>query len=104
MMILIRKCPHLLFSHFSLGFSVTIHLQPAAADFGISAVGDWGCSSNTQQTVNNIKNKNPLLVLALGDYFYQSTAKCWLDKVKPIDSKTKINIGNHEVGSKKLLN
>ncbi|MFI5406755.1 MAG: metallophosphoesterase [Nitrososphaerales archaeon] len=86
-----------------LGFSVAIHLQPAAADLGISAVGDWGCSSNTQQTVNNIKNKNPQLVLALGDYSYQSTAKCWLDKVKPIDSKTKINIGNHEVGTKKLL-
>ena len=79
-----------------LGFSVAIHLQPVLT-LGISAVGDWGCSSNTQQTVNNIKNKNPQLVLALGDYSYQGTAKCWLDKVKPIDSKTKINIGNHEV-------
>ena len=86
-----------------LGASVAFLLQPAAADLGISAVGDWGCSSNTQQTVNNIKNKNPQLVLALGDYSYQSTAKCWLDKIKPIDSKTKINIGNHEVETKKLL-
>ena len=67
-------------------------------------MGDWGCSSNTQQTVNNIENKNPQLVLALGDYSYQSTAKCWLDKIKPIDTKIKINIGNHEVDSKKLLN
>ena len=88
-----------------LGLSVAIAFTtPVAADFGISAVGDWGCSSNTQQTVNNIENKNPQLVLALGDYSYQSTAKCWLDKIKPIDTKIKINIGNHEVDSKKLLN
>ncbi len=53
-----------------LGFSVAIQPQPAAADFGIATVGDWGCSSNTQQTVSNIKNKNPQLVLALGDYSY----------------------------------
>lgn len=86
-----------------LGAFLALLLQSAAADVGISTVGDWGCSSNTQQTVNNIKNKNPQLVLALGDYSYQSTAKCWLDKIKPIDSKTKINIGNHDVESKKLL-
>ena len=66
-----------------LGFSVAIHLQPvSSADLGISAVGDWGCSSNTQQTVNNIKNKNPQLVLALGDYSYQRIAKCWLEQSK----------------------
>jgi predicted phosphodiesterase len=76
----------------------------AATDLTISIVGDWGCNSNTGKTVSNIKNKGPDLVLALGDYSYQSTAKCWFDKIKPIDSKTEINIGNHDDDTKKLLN
>jgi hypothetical protein len=29
------------------------------ADFNIPAVGDWGCTSNTQKTVNNINSKGP---------------------------------------------
>jgi len=76
----------------------------AATDLTISTVGDWGCNSNTGKTVNNIKNKDPDLVLALGDYSYRSTAKCWFDKIKPIDGKIEINIGNHDDDTKKLLN
>jgi predicted MPP superfamily phosphohydrolase len=106
---LYHKLPSIALS-FSLSFFLSFifagEIEPssAAADLGISAVGDWGCSSNTEKTVNNIKNKNPQLVLALGDYSYQSTAKCWFDKIKSIDSRTKINIGNHDVDTKKLLN
>ena len=44
------------------------------------------------------------MVLALGDYSHQSTGKCWFDRIKPIDSKTEINIGNHDDDTKKLLN
>jgi hypothetical protein len=62
----------------------------------IAATGDWGCNSDTKNTVNNIIAKKPNLVLALGDYSYQPTAKCWLTAIKPIDKVTKINIGNHE--------
>jgi Calcineurin-like phosphoesterase len=32
----------------------------------------------------------------LGDYSYQSTGTCWFNKIGPIDSITKISIGNHE--------
>jgi Icc-related predicted phosphoesterase len=76
----------------------------AATEFTISTVGDFGCNSNTKKTVNNIKDKSADLVLALGDYSYQPSAKCWFDTIKPINSKTKINIGNHEDDTKKLLN
>ncbi|HEX9319316.1 MAG TPA: metallophosphoesterase [Nitrososphaeraceae archaeon] len=48
--------------------------------------------------------KNPQLVLQLGDYSYQSKATCWFNIIKPIDSKSKINIGNHDDESKSLLN
>ena len=39
---------------------------------------------------------NPQLLLALGDFSYEKTATCWLNLIKPVDSITKINIGNHE--------
>ena len=34
-------------------------------DFNFAAAGDWGCTSHTTDTVNNIVDKNPELVLAL---------------------------------------
>jgi len=65
-------------------------------DFNFVAVGDWGCTSNTKKTVTNIIDKNPELVLGLGDYSYKPTADCWLKIVDPIDDKMKIAIGNHD--------
>jgi predicted phosphodiesterase len=66
-------------------------------DFNFAAVGDWGCTSNTNNTVNNIVGKNPELVLALGDYSYNTTSDdCWFKIVKPIEDKMKITIGNHD--------
>src|SRR6476661_673117 len=73
-----------------------LHKVLAATDTHIAAAGDWGCSSNTEKTVNNVKSKNPQLLLALGDYSYEKTSTCWLDLIKPVDSITKVNLGNHE--------
>ena len=70
----------------------------------VAAVGDWGCNSDTKNTANNIIAKKPTLVLGLGDYSYQPTAKCWLDAVKPLNKIIKINIGNHENSPKNGLN
>src|ERR671924_1713536 len=68
----------------------------APADFNIAAVGDWGCTSNTTNTVNNIVSRDPELVLGLGDYSYQNSADCWFDIVDPIIDKMIIAIGDHE--------
>ncbi len=72
-------------------------------NFNIAAVGDWGCNSNTDKTVNSIKTQSPELILGLGDYSYESSADCWLDTIDPIyDSNNpnannmQISIGNHE--------
>ena len=73
-----------------------IFVKFAYADFNFDAVGDWGCNSNTQNTVSNIQGKKPERVLALGDYSYTSTPTCWLNTINPIKSITRINIGNHE--------
>ena len=78
-----------------------------------AAVGDWGCSSNTKNTVNNIVNHGASRTLSLGDMSYQDTATCWFNIVKPIDGdatnpatskKIKITIGNHDDTPSSLLN
>jgi aldose sugar dehydrogenase len=66
------------------------------ADFNFAAVGDWGCTHNTQNTINNIIDKSPELVLGLGDYSYNNYADCWLRLIDPIYDKMKIVLGNHE--------
>jgi aldose sugar dehydrogenase len=66
------------------------------SDFNIAAAGDWSCTQNTKNTVENIVNKNPELVLGLGDYAYRNDAACWLEIIKPIEDKMKIAIGNHD--------
>jgi Calcineurin-like phosphoesterase len=68
----------------------------ALEDFNFAAVGDFGCKSNTDNIVDNIVDKNPDLVFALGDYSYNSTGFCWFNRIEPIDNITKISIGNHE--------
>ena len=73
-------------------------IDVAPSDFNFVAAGDWGCTDHTTDTVNNIIDKNPELVLGLGDYSYdEDSADCWLKKVKPINNKMKIAIGNHDM-------
>jgi hypothetical protein len=68
----------------------------AVSDFNIAAVGDWGCTPNTEDTVDNIVDRDSELVLGLGDYSYQNSADCWFGIVDPIIGKMIIAIGDHE--------
>jgi hypothetical protein len=77
---------------------------PSFSNFNFAAAGDWGCSSNTNNTIHSMQSKNPELVLGLGDFSYKNTAGCWLQMVDPIDEKMKIIIGNHESEPLSLLN
>jgi Calcineurin-like phosphoesterase len=80
------------------------YAQPASAangtgpaDFNIAAVGDWGCESETEDTVDNIISKSPEVVLGLGDAVNGKDADCWFEIVEPIDDLMKTVIGNHEI-------
>jgi hypothetical protein len=83
----------------------------ASSNFNFAAAGDWGCTDDTTNTVNNMLDKNPELVLGLGDYSYDEvtgSADCWLDIIQPIDNSIdnmmKIVIGNHDTADlEKLL-
>jgi predicted MPP superfamily phosphohydrolase len=65
-------------------------------NFNFVAVGDWGCTDDTTDTIKNIQNKDPELVLALGDLSYENTGNCWLNETSSINNKLKIAIGNHD--------
>jgi predicted phosphohydrolase len=69
-------------------------------DFNFVAAGDWGCDTKAHDTVNNMQNKSPELVLALGDLSYQKSANCWFDMMSPLLNKTKIVFGDHEYNFK----
>jgi hypothetical protein len=56
----------------------------------------WDCTGETEDTVDNIIDQDPELVLALGDFSYSGDADCWFDIIEPIADKTKITMGNHE--------
>lgn len=80
-----------------------VYAQTTIPNFNIAAVGDWGCNSNTDKTVNSINTQSPELILGLGDYSYESSADCWLDAIVPIydpnnpnANNMQISIGNHE--------
>ena len=76
---------------------LTTYDSNSAFAFNFGAAGDWGCNSNTQKTLDNIRgHSSPERILALGDYSYVSTATCWLNIINPVKSITRITIGNHE--------
>ena len=72
-------------------------------NFNFVAVGDWDCTDETEDTIDNIIDKDPELVLALGDLSYDNSAECWFELIEPIRDKTKIALGNHESESSKKL-
>jgi hypothetical protein len=76
---------------------LTAYSTNYALAYNFGAVGDWGCNSNTQKTLDNIRShSSPERILGLGDYSYHSTATCWLNIINPVKSITRITIGNHE--------
>lgn len=56
----------------------TINTNNTTNDFNFVAVGNQDCTSETKDTIDNILEHDPELVLALGDLSYNDKAKCWL--------------------------
>jgi len=73
-------------------------------NFNFVASGDFGCSKNAKNTISNMQDKKPELVLPLGDLSYDKTATCWLDLISPFNDKLKVTLGHHDVndGGSKL--
>jgi Calcineurin-like phosphoesterase len=73
-------------------------------DFNFAVAGDFGCSQNAKNTIKNMEEKKPELVLPLGDLSLDKTANCWLDLISTFDDKLEITFGYHDVkdGESKL--
>jgi Calcineurin-like phosphoesterase len=68
--------------------------------FNFDVVGDMGCSPMTEKIINDIDNKTPEVILALGDLSYQrDNVDCWLNIVSPVENKLKIVLGDHDYNS-----
>ena len=83
------------------GYSFAKDGDKKRKEFNFAAVGDFGCSKNTDKTINNIEDKKPELVLPLGDLSYQTTADCWFDTMSPLKGKIMITLGFHDVNDGK---
>jgi predicted phosphodiesterase len=77
--------------------ATTANGSTGPADFNIAAVGDWGCESATEDTVDNIISKSPEVVIGLGDNSYDDSADCWFETVDPIIDKMITAIGNEDL-------
>jgi Calcineurin-like phosphoesterase len=74
-------------------------------DFNFAVAGDFGCSQNAKDTIRNMGDKKPELVLPLGDLSVEdNTGNCWLDLVSPFDNRLQITFGYHDIneGTAKL--
>ena len=73
-------------------------------EFNFAVVGDMGCNAMTEKINNDINNKTPEVILALGDLSYQrDTADCWLNIFSPIETKLKIVLGDQDYRSNSVL-
>lgn len=67
-------------------------------DFNFAAAGEFGCSENARNTVKNMVDKKPELVLPLGDLSDErKTATCWLDLISTFHDKLEITFGYSDV-------
>lgn len=85
--------------HFSSALSIstqTTNRMSSAQEFNFAAAGDWGCNEMSKRTAKNIQNKDPEIVLALGDFSYQKDTGCWFKIMSPLLNKTRIVIGEHD--------
>ncbi|MDW0152752.1 MAG: purple acid phosphatase [Nitrososphaeraceae archaeon] len=79
------------------GFAFDTDGNNVSKSFNFAAAGDFGCTSNTRKTVENMKKNDPELVLPLGDLSYQKSANCWFDIMSPLKNKIFITLGFHDV-------
>ena len=82
--------------HYDVVYATIQHVS----DFNFVVAGDWGCDKKAHQTVINMQNKSPELVLALGDLSYRKSADCWFQLMSPLINKTKMVFGDHEYNFK----
>lgn len=70
------------------------------SEFGFVIAGDYGCDSKTQQTIESMEDKDPDLVLALGDLSEVKAPDCFFRMVSNFDDgRIKVALGEDGTSS-----
>lgn len=69
--------------------------------FDLIAAGDYGCNGVTKDVINKMKERNPDLVLALGDLSEVKNPACFFDLFSDFEEndKLRITLGEHDTDS-----
>ena len=76
-------------------YNASNYNTPTKLAVNFTAAGDFGCN-NTNKTISHMSDKNPLVVLGLGDFSYANSEECWTDIANPLLKKMKVTLGNHD--------
>lgn len=71
-------------------------------NFNFVVAGDFGCNEEANKTIQGMMNKEPELVIALGDLADKKIPDCWFNMISPLDNnnRVKISFGWDEVSGK----
>ena len=71
-------------------------------NFNFVVAGDFGCTEEAKKTIQGMLNKEPELVIALGDLADKKIPDCWFNMITPLDNNNrfKISFGWDEVSGK----
>lgn len=71
-------------------------------NFNFVVSGDFGCTEEAKKTIQGMMNKEPELVIALGDLADKKIPDCWFNMISPLDNndRFKISFGWDEVSGK----
>jgi hypothetical protein len=73
------------------------------SEFDFVVAGDFGCDSQTRQTINNIEKEDADLVFALGDLSEVENPSCFFKLISKLDGdeKFKVTLGESDTDSSK---
>ena len=60
--------------------------------FNFVAAGDFGCGDEPNRTIEGMIEKDPEIVIALGDLSYDKSAACWLNSITPLVDPGRVKI------------
>lgn len=79
------------------------HLGNNKSEFDLVVAGDFGCDSQTRQTINNIEKEDADLVFALGDLSEVENPACFFKLISKLDGdqKFKVTLGESDTDNNK---
>ena len=75
---------------------LTMYIRAEGKLFNFVAVGDLDCTSNSNQTIYNIMDKDPEIFLALGDIYYDCSPDEFKRTFSSLIDIFYLTLGNHD--------